>query len=229
MVHKVRVVVRSYAQHCPCPCVWKNQFELAIFGQTVKKPGLMRQHLTCVRAANEICQARVNGDELGSSDIEFYPGEIQEKLAVATSARIPQHVCERELRQVQKKCNWMEYELEKCLVEACGPGNFLSLRINSRRVKEVFDVVGKVGTSAERVANMAIREMQRYLTSHAVVADKLADQLLLPMVLGCGGRYRTLQPSLHTLSNIEVIQSFLDCQIEVKKIGDDDYEVIVAN
>jgi len=42
-----------------------------------KKPGLLRQHLTCVRAAKEICSAAVEGDELGSSSIEFIPDQIK--------------------------------------------------------------------------------------------------------------------------------------------------------
>lgn len=37
------------------------------------KPGLMRQHLTCVRAAAEISGAAVTGDELGSTEIRFTP------------------------------------------------------------------------------------------------------------------------------------------------------------
>lgn len=38
------------------------------------KPGLMRQHLTALRAAAEISLARVSGDELGSREINFSPG-----------------------------------------------------------------------------------------------------------------------------------------------------------
>jgi len=40
------------------------------------KPGLMRQHLACVRAAAVIGQAVVKGDELGSSDLYFYPSRV---------------------------------------------------------------------------------------------------------------------------------------------------------
>lgn len=29
-----------------------------------KKPGLMRQHLTCVHAAQEICSAEISGDAI---------------------------------------------------------------------------------------------------------------------------------------------------------------------
>ena len=40
------------------------------------KPGLMRQHLTAVRAATEICQADVTGDAIGSSSLTFRPGSV---------------------------------------------------------------------------------------------------------------------------------------------------------
>lgn len=39
-----------------------------------KRPGLMRQHLTAVRAAAQICSAKVTGDEIGSTNLEFEPG-----------------------------------------------------------------------------------------------------------------------------------------------------------
>ena len=42
-----------------------------------KKPGLMRQHLTCVRAAKEVSGAEVAGDEIGSQEILFRPGRIE--------------------------------------------------------------------------------------------------------------------------------------------------------
>ena len=40
------------------------------------KPGLLRQHLTAVRAAAEICGARVSGASLGSDKLEFHPGPV---------------------------------------------------------------------------------------------------------------------------------------------------------
>lgn len=40
------------------------------------KPGLMRQHLTCVKAAAEVCEASVDGAELGSVELVFHPGKV---------------------------------------------------------------------------------------------------------------------------------------------------------
>jgi len=41
------------------------------------KPGLMRQHLTCVQAAAAVCSAKVDGAELGSQTLVFEPGEVR--------------------------------------------------------------------------------------------------------------------------------------------------------
>ncbi|HEX3601216.1 MAG TPA: RNA 3'-terminal phosphate cyclase [Lacipirellulaceae bacterium] len=41
-----------------------------------EKPGLMRQHLTAVRAAAEVGSAKVEGDEIGSQALSFHPQEI---------------------------------------------------------------------------------------------------------------------------------------------------------
>ncbi|MCR5840095.1 MAG: RNA 3'-phosphate cyclase [Kiritimatiellae bacterium] len=42
-----------------------------------EKPGLKRQHLTCVKAVAEICGAKVSEIGVGSSELEFIPGKIK--------------------------------------------------------------------------------------------------------------------------------------------------------
>src|SRR3989344_1293324 len=41
------------------------------------KPGLQAQHLTGVKAAAELCNAKVSGAELGSTELTFEPGKIR--------------------------------------------------------------------------------------------------------------------------------------------------------
>ena len=41
------------------------------------KPGLMRQHLTCVQAAAAVCGAQAEGAELGSQTLVFVPGALR--------------------------------------------------------------------------------------------------------------------------------------------------------
>ncbi len=42
-----------------------------------KNPGLLRQHLTAVQAAQRICGANVEGGTLGSSSLTFHPGPVR--------------------------------------------------------------------------------------------------------------------------------------------------------
>lgn len=42
-----------------------------------RKPGLLRQHLTCLRAAADISSAEVIGAELGASCVSFAPAEVR--------------------------------------------------------------------------------------------------------------------------------------------------------
>lgn len=41
------------------------------------KPGLLRQHLTCVHAAQAVCGAQVQGAEMGSSEVTFTPAAVR--------------------------------------------------------------------------------------------------------------------------------------------------------
>lgn len=41
------------------------------------KPGLAAQHLASVRAAAAVCRASVEGDRMGSEELQFVPGEIR--------------------------------------------------------------------------------------------------------------------------------------------------------
>ncbi|MBR0504547.1 MAG: RNA 3'-phosphate cyclase [Kiritimatiellae bacterium] len=52
-------------------------FEMLNIRAKREKPGLKRQHLTCVRAVAQICGAQVEGDEVGSMHLSFKPGKIK--------------------------------------------------------------------------------------------------------------------------------------------------------
>jgi len=137
-------------------------------------------------------------------------------------------VAERELKRVQKKLEWADDELQVNQVESIGPGNIISLRISDEHINEVIEVVGAKNVSAERVAGRAIASMKRFLNSGAAVGEYLCDQLLLPLALGNGGRFTTIEPSLHTRTNIDVVTMFLDCEIHLNILKDDKYEVSVS-
>ncbi len=290
-----------------------------------KTPGLLRQHLTSVRAAAAVSGATVTGDELGSQRLEFTPGairagayhfavgtagsamlvfqtvfpalmladgpseatfeggthnpmappfeflertflplvarigakalveltrpgffpagsgsftarvepfgkrkkpleldergKIQHRNVTALVSHLPDAVGKRELETVAKKLSWAEDDFQiRRDDRSVGPGNALMIEVGSEQVTEIFTGFGDRNVRSEAVAEAALAEAKAYLAAEVAVGEHLADQLLIPMALGAGGRFTTLPPSRHTETNIETIRTFLDVDIQCEKV-----------
>ncbi|MEJ2612029.1 MAG: RNA 3'-terminal phosphate cyclase [Candidatus Thiodiazotropha sp.] len=153
-------------------------------------------------------------------------GDIVSQYAVVTSANIPAHVGERELGHVKKRCLWSEASLIQRHVKSVGSGNILSLRVMSEALTEIFESVGEKNVRSERVAGRAVRDMMRYIKADVPVGEHLADQIILPMMFG-GGRFRSLEPSQHLLTNMTLIEHLTGVNISVVKLEKDRWEVNV--
>src|SRR5262249_41553888 len=142
-------------------------------------------------------------------------------------ADLPLHVAERELFVVNKRLNWPADQLKvRGLPGEMGPGNVLVLTVEHEHVTEVFTGFGERGRSAESVAENAVREVFDYLAHSAPVGPRLADQLLLPMALGGITSFLTCAPTMHFLSNADVIHAFTGRRIVVE--GERDAVVVSA-
>jgi len=297
-----------------------------------KKTGILRQHLTALRAAGEICNAKVKGDEIGSGKVEFVPGIIKggvysfsvgsagsatlvlqtilpallkanststvtlsggthnpfappydflEKVFVkalramgvdissgikrygfypagggefsvtiepakklgrvdliergeikkvkvrAISSKISERIGNEEVYIVKNELKLDREFCENELVKSPGPGNALMVEVESENITELFTSFGEIGISRQRVAQRVIDLTKKYLESPIPVDRHLADQLLIPMVMAGEGRFRTVKPSLHTTTNIEVIKQFIDVNIKVDKVKKDTWEIVI--
>ncbi len=156
-------------------------------------------------------------------------GALLNIRATALVANVPEHVAQRELHMVENKLGWPADCLTARVVKnSPGPGNILSLAVQSEAVTEIFTGFGEKGVSAERVAKKAIRLAKEYLASDAPVGRYLADQLLVPMSLAGGGRYRTLPLTRHTTTNIDIIKKFIDIDIRTEKIDNTCFDIIIG-
>lgn len=295
------------------------------------RPGLMRQHLTCVQAAKQVGCARVEGDELGSQSLMFQPsvvvagkyrfaigtagstslvlqtvlpplmlaaspsrltleggthntkappsdflqktflpqlakmgpavtltlermgffpagggqvealispspglkplvleqrGALTSKLARAICSNLPEDIGERELNILKRRLQLGQSELRlEQPRNALGPGNVLLLELVSEQVTEVVSAVGEKGLRAEELAKSLADEAQHYLTADVPVGEHLADQLLIPIALAGSGSFMTVEPSLHTRTNIEVIQRFLEVTFRVEQVSERGWRV----
>lgn len=299
-----------------------------------RKPGLMRQHLTAVKAAAEVSGAEVNGDSAGSTELEFKPGRtahgtyafpigtagsatlvlqtvlpillsetghsfltleggthnplappfdfldraflpILERMGAKVSARLHRYgfypagggkisvdieggalkplflgkrdgeaiikavclianlnpdIAQRETTALKTRLPQLNGKVDVQIVDSPGPGNAVVVdvatpNVNGAGLTEVFTSIGERGTSAERVAGLAASDANEYLRSGAAVGKHLADQLLLPMAIAGGGEFTTLEPSLHSTTNMEVIGKFLPVTFFVHR-GTDGLHVI---
>lgn len=102
------------------------------------------------------------------------------------------------------------------MVNSPGPGNVLFAELASDHITELFSICGDVDISRKEVAERVAGMVRRYRELEVPVWRFLADQLLLPMAIGAGGKYLTVPPSRHSQTNLEVIRKFLDIEIKLE-------------
>lgn len=135
-------------------------------------------------------------------------GNIVQMRGEVLLAGVPRHVAEREIATLAGSFSLHEQNIHN-LPRDQGPGNTVSLEVESENITERFFVVGEKRVSAEVVAAQLVKEVKRYLASPAAVGEYLADQLVLPMALAGTGEFTVAHPSCHLLTNIAVVERFL--------------------
>jgi RNA 3'-terminal phosphate cyclase (ATP) len=156
-------------------------------------------------------------------------GPIVAKRVVATVSNIPAQIAMRELDTAQRILGW-EPECFRPDIQkgGPGPGNVLTIDVESEHVTEVFSGFGERGVRAETVAERAAKEAKDYVESGVPVGEHLADQLLLPMALAGGGSFKTFALSSHTTTHIELLRKLLGAKIRVEKAGENAFVVEVG-
>jgi RNA 3'-terminal phosphate cyclase (ATP) len=157
-------------------------------------------------------------------------GAVRAQQARALVSMLPRSIAERELAVVAQRFGWSRQQLANELItDAAGPGNVLLLDIESEHVTEVFVGFGERGVPAEIVAERACAEAAEYLATDVPVGVHLADQLVLLLAVAGGGAFRTLAPTGHTQTQMEMIALFLDARVTTERRGDADWLVGVRS
>ncbi len=297
-----------------------------------QKPGLLRQHLTCVNAAAAICGAKVEGAALGSPRLVFRPGgvrgverafdigsagsvalvlqtialplaladgpstitlrggtharwapivpflehawlphlramgvglslelrqmgfypagggELVLRVEPGASSLTPLHleaprgalgleveavvselsesIARRELAAVAARLSGERVLLRSGTVRSVGPGNALWIVARDEDgAANVFSAVGDAAVAAEDVAAEAAERFVAWRASGAAIEEYLSDQLLVPLALAGGGDFTTNALSLHTTTNVDVIEAFLGRRTRAFDLGDGTFRV----
>ncbi len=174
---------------------------------------------------------KVSINPAGLKKIELLErGDIIHKAARASVANLPVKIANRELKIIREMLEWGREQLNAVNVEnSQGPGNILTIEIESENITEVFTGFGEKGVSAETVAKRAVKSVQEYLAANIPVGRHLSDQLLIPMALSGGGKFRTLSPTKHTTTNAEIIKKFIDVDIAINEYEQNRWEIELWN
>lgn len=156
-------------------------------------------------------------------------GAVRDIRATATVANLPEHIARRELQVLQQQLNLESSQLSINRDNvARGPGNIVVVQITCEHVTEVYAAFGKRGVRAETVANRLAQRVRHYLAADVAVGDYLADQLLVPLALAGNSSFLTMRPTRHTLTNIDVIRSFIDVDISLEEVAQDRWRVVIS-
>jgi RNA 3'-terminal phosphate cyclase (ATP) len=157
---------------------------------------------------------------------EFDP--IRSRRAKALLVNLPAHIGERELSVLRERLEWPAEDLSvETSRSSISPGNVFTIAIEREELTEIITAIGERGVRAETIAERAVDEAVKYLGHGAPVGEHLADQLLIPMALAGGGSFTTGPLSLHTTTNIEIIQQFLDVTFLLTQTADDNWRIEV--
>jgi RNA 3'-terminal phosphate cyclase (ATP) len=144
-------------------------------------------------------------------------------------SNLPARIGTDERKVVETKMSWHRGQVICHEVDSDGPGNLVALRVEHEHVSELSHGFGMKGVSGRRVASEAVTKLRRYIKAEAPVGSYLADQLMVPLALLAGGKYRTLDPSRHTSTNADVINMFLGPDsVRLEKLAPEDWLVEVG-
>jgi len=136
-------------------------------------------------------------------------GPLRSREVVAKVARLSMKIAQREVATIEQRLNLDHNEMATLTVDSPGPGNIVSARFKFDRFTAVFEERGEKRVSAEQVGKRLSNRVKGYFAHKEPVDEFLADQLMLPMVLGAGGVFRTRELSEHSVTNIAVIEQLL--------------------
>ena len=144
-------------------------------------------------------------------------GNLKRSLLTVMGHGVDEQIMDDELTICKRKVDGKTVlRCMKQTVESPGPGNVLYAQMEYENITELFSICGAFNVSRREVGERVAGMLNKYLELNVPVGRFLADQLLLPMAIGAGGKYLTSPPTKHSQTNIEVIRKFLNTDIKLE-------------
>jgi len=156
-------------------------------------------------------------------------GKNISKTAYSYSSGIDENIGQKEMRIVEEKLGWSKENCISQMVDSPRPGNVVMLIDENENTTELFTGFGKKHYPLKKITIDALKEYTDYIQCDVPVYKYLADQLIIPMALAGNGSFITSEPSLHTLTNIEVVKKFLGIKININKLNETQWKISIGD
>ncbi|HID86755.1 MAG TPA: RNA 3'-phosphate cyclase [Anaerolineae bacterium] len=146
-------------------------------------------------------------------------GTLRRLHGLSALSNLPMHIAERQRKRAVEilRAEGFAPEIEVVNAPAKGRGTCVFLLAEYENGLAGFTALGARGKPAEKVAEEACRDFLAYHKSGACLDMHLADQLILPMALARGpSAFTTCRITQHLLTNIWVVEQFMDVRFEVE-------------
>jgi RNA 3'-phosphate cyclase len=134
-------------------------------------------------------------------------------LGVSAAARLKGEVARRQKGAAERllwesrrlEVKWTDTDDE---IQAVSPGSFIQIEAVFEHGRGAFCGLGARGLRAEVLGERVARDVIAFLDSEGAVDQYLADQLVVPLALGKGGRLTTTVVTRHLETVVRVLSSF---------------------
>lgn len=146
-------------------------------------------------------------------------GKLLRLGGISAVSNLPRDIAVRQRDRALKTLSQRGIGAEIELVSAPSPGKgtLVFLLAEFENVRAGFSALGAIGKRAEEVAEEACRELFDYLDAGAAFDPHLADQVVHYLALTRGAsEFTTSRITRHLITNISVVQQFIECDIQVE-------------
>lgn len=163
----------------------------------------------------------------GEIDVTFSPCDQIEGLrlkkshvegasVLSASAGLPDHVSDRQTKQALRGLKKLGIRADSREEKwQGGPGSVVMISLETSPVPTTYFGLGEKRKTAEQVADEAVKQVKEHQQAKEGAVDAhSADQLVLPLSLADNGsEYTVTEVTQHLLTNVAVIQKFVDREI----------------
>ena len=165
----------------------------------------------------------------GEVSFKIYPAKIIERLNLyergeplllsgySAVSRLPVSIAERQRKSVIQKLAPLVPEAQVIDVPSPGEGTFVFLKSEYENAVAGFSSLGRKGKPAEEIGKEAAEQFMDFHNTRACLDPHLADQILIYLCLTSGeSSFTTSLISQHLITNLRVIEKFLNIRYEIK-------------